>query len=110
LVLDEEKMYRLLSAVAHGQHWAIRQVCYVASEEDDEQVGGTQTNAFKKTVSIDKTAVLGSCAVRAFIRPLWNQCRYFGWNRLHFEELFENVADRMYMATNRRFWRDYSGK
>ncbi len=105
--LHEEKMYRMLSAVAHGHHWAIRQLCYVASEENDEQIGGTLAKAFKKSISIDKTAMLAACGVKAFIRALWNQCRYFGWNSLHFEEVFENVADKLQMLETRRFWRDY---
>jgi hypothetical protein len=107
ITLDEEKMYRALSAVAHGHHWAIQQLCYEASESDDEDVGGTKTKAFKKQASIDKTAWVGLCAVRALIRPVWNQCRYFGWNHQEFEELFENVADRLSVKAPPRFWRTY---
>ena len=106
IVLNEEKMYRTLSAVAHGHHWAIRQLCYVASEPDDEEIETTKTKAFKKQVSVDKTAWVAACGVRAFIRPLWNQCRYFGWNHLQFEELFEDVADRLLMSVPVRFWRN----
>lgn len=29
ITLNEDRMYRALSAVAHGHHWAIRQLCYV---------------------------------------------------------------------------------
>ncbi len=105
LMLDDEVMYRLLSAVEHGHHWAIRQLCYEESTADDEEIGGTQTRAFKKKISVDKVAVLTSCGVQAFLRALWNQCHYFGWNCLHFEEVFENVADKMLLPIPTRFWR-----
>lgn len=103
-VLDEGTMYRILSGIAHGHTWAIRQVCYVEIPHD----GDPTIKAFEKRLSIDKTAVLGSCAVRAFIRALWNQCRYFGWDHLKFEELFEKVADDIGMSEDGRlrFWRD----
>jgi hypothetical protein len=101
-------MYRLLSAVAHGHSWAIRQLCYSPSDGEDEQIGGTQVKAFKKAVGVDKIAVLGQCGVRAFIRALWNQCRYNGWDSLGFEELFEKVADKISVPNGRRFWRNYS--
>lgn len=104
-VLGEEKMYRMLSGVAHGHHWASRQLCYVESTENDEQIGGTFAKAFKKAISVDKVALLNFCGVRSFIRALWNECRYFGWNGFHFEEVFENVADRLQMSTPIRFWR-----
>jgi hypothetical protein len=104
-VLNEETNYRMLSGVAHGHHWAIRELCYVASVENDEQIGGTFTKAFKKIISVDKVALLTLCGLKAFIRALWNQCRYFGWNSLQFEEVFENVADRLEMTNPGRFWR-----
>lgn len=106
ITLGEDQMYRTLSAVAHGHNWAIRQLCYIASEADDGNVGATNTKAFKKEVSVDKIAWVAACGVRAFIRPLWNQCRYFGWNQLQFEELFENVADKLRMSNPTRFWRN----
>jgi len=104
-VLDEEKMYRMLSGVVHGHHWAIRQLSYVESAENDEQIGRTFAKAFRKAISVDKVALLNLCGVRAFIRALWNECRYCGWNSLYFEEVFENVADRLQMTTPVRFWR-----
>ena len=34
----------------------------------------------------------------AFAHPLWNHCRYFGWNALGLEEIYEAVADKMKMG------------
>ncbi len=107
-VLDEEVMYRLLSAVAHGHHWAIRQLCYQESAVDDCDIDGTPTKAFRKTVRVDRMALLASCGVRALIHAVWNQCRYFGWDVLKFEEVFEDVADKMRLTDRVRFWRGES--
>ncbi len=104
-VLNDEKNYRMLSGVAHGHSWAIRYFCYEESVENNEQIGGTRVRALKKKISIDKIALINLSGIQAFTRALWNQCRYSGWNSLHFEEVFENVADRLQMTKSIRFWR-----
>ena len=50
-------------------------------------------------------AIMGLSAAKAFVRPVWNQCRFYGWNALQFEEVFENVFDKMATKDNQRFWR-----
>ena len=76
IALDEEKMYRTLSAVAQGH---IGRFGNCASEPDDEEIGTTKTKAFKKQVSVDKTAWVAACRRPCIHTYLWNQCRYFGW-------------------------------
>lgn len=103
-ILEDGVMYRLLSAVAHGQHWAIRQLNFSltgASSDDD----GVATTAIEKSVNLEGLAVLGSCAVRAFTKPIWYQCTYFGWDCLALEELLEELGDTIRFNEGIRFWR-----
>jgi hypothetical protein len=102
--LEDPISYRLLSAVAHGHHWAIRQVRFNTTVQDEDHEGVS----VKKLEQIkDPTGIvfLGHSAMRSFARPLWNQCRYFGWNAMEFEELIEKVADKMLIDDATRFWR-----
>jgi hypothetical protein len=104
-MLDEEIMYRMLSGVAHGHHWAINQLSYQPSKRGDLDIGGVLAKPFEKTTNWKGIALLGVTALTAIARPLWNQCRYFGWNPLHLEEIFESTADGLDMTTHSRFWR-----
>ncbi len=102
-VLDDEVMYRLLSAVAHGHTWAISQLFYTESSGDDMKVGATDARALRKQIKIDVLALATQCAVKAFLRALWNQCQFYGWDCDKFEEVFEDIADRLQFAKPRRF-------
>jgi hypothetical protein len=103
-VLDHEKMYRILSAVAHGHSWAITQLGFKQSAVSS--LGGVPTQGLEKQISFLGMAMLSLCTATSFARPLWSQCRYFGWDKDRLEELFENVADRMQINLGPRFWRD----
>lgn len=103
-VLGEEKMYRLLSAVAHGHFWAIHGLGF-APADTLVNVGNRGLRAFTKTPNLNGFGLLGLCVMSSLARPLWNYCNYFGWDRLRLEETFENVADKLRMTTARRFWR-----
>lgn len=102
--LGEAKMYRILSAVAHGHHWAIRELGFTHAGTGLD-VSGTTVQFFEKSASIQGFALLGYSVMKALARPLWNECRYFGWNTLELEEVFEDVADKLDVKTERRFWR-----
>ena len=68
LMLDEEEMYRLLSAVTHGHGWAIRKLSFSPVLEGDlrPDVGGVPVTMFEKTAHIDYLALLGLTAAKAF--------------------------------------------
>lgn len=107
MMLDEEKNYRMLSAVAHGHFWAIHGLCYKQNDESpDLMVGSVATKGFKKVMKFEAVALMGSCVFKAMARPLWNHCQYFGWDALRLEELIENVADKLTIRNERRFWRN----
>lgn len=102
-VLDEGKMYRMLSAVTHGHHWAIRGLGY--QEVGTIDFEGTVARTFQKSANIHGFALLGHCVMRSIARPLWNQWIYFGWRAIELEEILEKSADNLLMKDDRRFWR-----
>jgi hypothetical protein len=104
LNLGKEKMYRLLSAVTHGHGWAISQLGF-SPADPTLTFGQSSFSTAEKAVNIPLIALLGLSVMNALARPLWNRCRYFGWNALEMEELFEQVADKLDKAGARRFWR-----
>lgn len=104
-MLDEEAIYRMLSAVAHGHQWAISQLSYQAVGDTLDIAGGF-AKTLEKTANLDGLALLGVTALKAFARPLCRQCRYYGWPLLRLEEILEDTADAINMATPTRFWRD----
>jgi hypothetical protein len=103
-VLNEGKNYRMLSAIAHGHHWAINGLCYKPVVGDTD-FGGVPAKVFEKTDNLTGIVLLGLCAMKALARPLWNQCHYFGWDSLRLEESLEKVADILQAAPAVRFWR-----
>lgn len=105
LMLDEENMYRLLSGVAHGHHWAINQLSYQASTSGPTNIGGVAAVPFEKTTDMKGIALLGLTAFKALARPLWNHCQYFGYDKLKLEEILETNADAIEMRETTRFWR-----
>src|ERR1700731_3249610 len=77
MMLNDEMNYRLLSAVAHGHSWAIRGLGW-SSFGPDVNVGGVALTPFQKAVNADAIAIMGLCAAKPLLRPLWSHCRYFG--------------------------------
>ena len=109
MMLDEEEAYRMLSAVAHGHTWAIRQLGFKAvGDSTGLSIGGVSVKRYEKSANLRGFAFLGIRTAKAFAAPLWNVCRYFGWDALRFEELFEDVFDKLQAKPETRFWRDYS--
>lgn len=110
LMLDEEAMYRLLSAVAHGHSWAITRFGFktVADPAGGPSIGGVQVGVLKKTAYLNGMAFLGLGAAKAFSRPLWNQCRYFGWDEAWLTRIFDSVFDKLRATPAVRFWRGSS--
>ena len=104
MMLNDEMNYRLLSAVAHGHSWAIRGLGW-SSFGPDVNVGGVALTPFQKAVNADAIAIMGLCAAKALLRPLWSHCRYFGWDTDQFTALFEEVFDKLMVNDNQRFWR-----
>ncbi|KKL58566.1 hypothetical protein LCGC14_2224080 [marine sediment metagenome] len=107
LMLDEEAMYRLLSAVAHGHSWAIIRLGFQGATGANQQstMAGINVKTFEKKVYMNGLAYLGLGAAKAFARALWNQSLYMGWNQDALEEVLEDVFDTLDVTPNSRFWR-----
>jgi hypothetical protein len=107
MMLDEECAYRLLSAVAHGHSWAIVRLGFKAKAGAPQvSLGGIPTILFEKSVDNPANfAYLGMCAAKAFAMPLWNQCRYNGWDVAAVTVVFESVYDTLLASPAVRFWR-----
>jgi hypothetical protein len=106
MILNEERAYRLLSAVAHGHNWALLPLGFkrVQGAGGQANIGGVTTTVFDKTDSLRGFAYLGVRAARAFGIPLWNQCRYFGWYEARLLAIFKKSFDRLHATDAVRFW------
>src|SRR6267142_2170188 len=93
-VLDHEAYYRLLSAIAHGHHWAHLQLGYVRHDDQaNTEIGNISTVRLEKTVKPEYIVILGSVALKAIARAMWNKSLYFGWEMNPLEEVIDNAAD-----------------
>jgi hypothetical protein len=108
IVLDEERAYRLLSAVAHGHIWAIQQLGFKPATVQPAQtvVSGVPTTALEKYAdNVSGYAFLALRAMKSLALPLWNQCLYFGWEIHQLAVLLESVYDQVHVQPALRFWR-----
>jgi hypothetical protein len=107
LVLDEEEMYRLLSAVAHGHSWAIMQLGFkpVNVAADAADIAGIGVKCFEKQVFVNGMAYLGLGAAKAFAKALWHLWSYMGWDRASLTVLLDSVFDQLQAKACARFWR-----
>ncbi len=107
LMLDDEAMYRLLSAVAHGHSWAIIQLGFepVAEDSGGLDAGGVPVRQFQRALDVNRIAYLGVGAARALAIPVWHQCCYFGWDRERLSPALDSVFDALGAAEAIRFWK-----
>lgn len=107
LVLDKEKMYRLLSAVAHGHTWAINALGFkpVQAPSNATSIAGIRVKCLEKQVFVIGMAYLGLGAADAFAKALWHLWCYMGWNSAPLSVLFEKVFDQLQAKACNRFWR-----
>ena len=103
-MLDEERTYRLLSAVAHGHFWAINKLSFTQGTESVSG-GVSTTQIIKHSGTVEGYTYLSLCVARAFGLPLWSQCLYFGWDKVKLTALLETVYDEFLVANVIRFWR-----
>lgn len=94
-MLGEAAAYRLLSAVAHGQHWALSQIGF----EQEDPTGSTRpaetvpVRTLRKTARPEVIAFLGVCALRSFARPVTSMLKYGGHDTGPFDRLIETTYD-----------------
>ena len=59
---------------------------------------------FEKTVDIDRLALLGLTAAKAFAKPVLYECRYFAWDEERFIALLDSTFDKLQAGPGVRFW------
>jgi hypothetical protein len=79
-MLDLEAAYRLLSAVTHGHHWAVRQLGFKPVAGLKEDLGGVKVQWFEKNLLLEGVAYLATITAKALTNAVYHQYRYFGWN------------------------------
>jgi hypothetical protein len=108
LMLEEERAYRLLSAVAHGHVWAIQQLGFRKGDTNVTD-GVSLISLSKHSGTVEGFGYLAIRAAKALGLPIWNQCRYFGWDEARFTNLLESVYDEFKGTTAIRYWRPSPG-
>ena len=112
LMLDEESMYRLLSAVTHGHNWALMALGLTCAPEGDPSpdVGGVSVAMFEKTVNVTNLALSGLTMARAFAKPVWDQCNYAGWDKERLIGVLDSTFDELLAKPTERFWHGEHGR
>ncbi|HJZ12149.1 MAG TPA: hypothetical protein VJ521_08360 [Acidobacteriota bacterium] len=101
--LGEEPAYRLLSAVAHGHHWATQQTSFRVIEAPNAD--GNSEKALEKSVNADFVLFAASVGITSFSKVNWNLWRLYGWNLKELEQLLDATFDQLRYSTNLRFWK-----
>lgn len=105
-ILNEEALYRLLSAIAHGHPWAVREVSFeVTVPATRDPNSGVRVARIEKAPSMDGFAYLILSAASVFAKAAWYQTDYFGWDGAVLLEIFETSFDDLGAADAVRFWR-----
>jgi len=104
--LDEEALYRLLSAIAHGHHWAIQKVSFkTTSAPALDPKTGVRVATVEKAPLMVGLAFLILKAATVFAKAVWYQATYFGWDTTKLTEVFEASFDDLNARDAIRFWR-----
>ena len=109
--LDEESLYRLLSAVIHAHPWALQQLSFRRINNDNYQfVDGSDNDVkihvLEKNLEFTSVAFLCHEAVINFIKPVWYQCQLLGWDQEDMKSFFESTFNSLGLQDEKRFWRN----
>lgn len=87
-MLDEEKIYRLLSAMIHGHPWALQRLGFNKVEKEGLQY-------LEKGLQPVFVIFLCDQAIRAFHKTIRSKCRLFGWDVDELSRLFDNMQQQL---------------
>jgi hypothetical protein len=106
-VLDEEPLYRLLSAVAHGHHWAIHQLGFAPAPFSDatSAVTGVALRGITREANALGMALLVLESAVALSQVTWRHALYLGWDRDPIVATLERHFDGLGASDSLRFWR-----
>lgn len=101
--LNREAEYRLLSAIAHGHHWATQQISF--REIEIQTRDGQSVKALEKYVHPNFVLYVAHIAVTSFAKVIWYLWRLYEWNLKEAEHLLDTTYERLHYNTELRFWR-----
>jgi hypothetical protein len=90
-MLNEEELYRLLSAIAHGHHWALYKLGYTSAEKIEAESMNVAGKEFNPVAAV----YAGQSAVRALSRAVWCVVRVYGFDLDSFGRIVDGFFDRM---------------
>lgn len=101
--LDQEVMFRLLSAVAHGHSFAIDKLSYRRiPDARKSELLGVPIVPMEKGLPRTGPNGLAACAVAALAKPVLNRCRYLGWDEAPLLDVFDRTFTPL---SEPPFWR-----
>lgn len=105
-MLEEEGLYRLLSAVAHGHHWAVQQLSFEKAPYFDSlnTTSGVMLTGLTKATNIVGLASIALAAAAAFARVAWYQTTYMGWDQAKVRTVLDRHFDHLGATDDLRFW------
>jgi len=91
--LDEEAVYRLLSAMTHAHHWALQQLSFRGiggnnSLKIEDAGENEEIHLFEKHLEPFYVAFLCGKAAKVFSKPVMYQCELFGWDVKRLKSIF----------------------
>ena len=102
-LLGEGELYRMLSGISHGHHWALIEFGYGAAEKIEIEGLNVAGKQIKPLIAIYS----GQGSVRALSRAVWSIIRLYGLDLIRFGQIVDGFFHRM--GANPRgdlFWRD----
>lgn len=105
--LGMEGMYRLLSAIAHGHHWALQQLSFrvLPTEETPREAEEFGFRAMQKEVNAPGMVFLSIGVADALGQTVWRLASYCGWDQDRLTETLERLFNGLGLADHKRFWR-----
>jgi hypothetical protein len=101
--LNKEIQYRLLSAVAHGHHWATYQTSYRIIEEQNSE--GLSEKRLEKYVHPTLMYDLGNVAVTSLARVWWYLWKTYGWDLDELGGVLDSTYQELKYNPESQFWR-----
>jgi len=102
ITLDKEVEYRLLSAIAHGHHWATNQVGFRVTGYSDSK-GNIQTG-LEKHIDPKLIFYATSIAITAFAQVLWYIWLLYGWDEEEIINVLNDTFDELFLTNENRIW------
>lgn len=93
LTLNKEAEYRLLSAIAHGHHWATHQIGFRVVEITNSE--GKKQKGLKKHIEPMFILWAANIAITSFAKILWEIWSLYGWNKEEIISFLDNTYDKL---------------